>query len=99
MDNYSQRILHRLAQNDETLKSLWISPVPNASRGAYFDLYNNATQFYKLGLAITTNTNLKDLKVHIDIFNSVNIIAHHQEFYNGLKHNSSIRRLEIHVAE
>ena len=96
MDNYSQRILHRLAQNDETLKSLWISPVPNASRGAYFDLYNNATQFYKLGLAITTNTNLKDLKVHIDIFNSVNIIAHHQEFYNGLKHNSSIRRLEIH---
>lgn len=104
MNDYSQQTLDRIAQNDKTLTSLVISPygslLVDASRKAigYFDSTNTTTHFYKLSLAIAANTNLTDLKVHDNIIQrrSGESIGPNRNFYVGLAHNSSIRRLEIH---
>jgi len=86
MNDNSQETLHRVEQNDETLKKLSIGSTEEG-----FD-------FSRLGLAIATNTQITKLDVYLDsyhqYFDSLPNITD-TGFYDGLRQNTSISNLFI----
>ena len=86
MDNYSQRTLRRIEQNDAGLRELWMG-----NDGLF--ITSDASDYSRLGAAIGNNTHLTKLVVNpaqtptLDIANN--------EFFNGLKRNSSISDLQL----
>lgn len=100
MDDYSQQTLCRIARNDKHLTTLMIvTPNGRSYDHGYFDSANHTSHFYKLGLAITTNTYLTDLIVCTEqrpTLNDNQTRGPERKFYASLERNSSIQRLEIH---
>lgn len=79
MEEY-QETLHKVEQDDDTLKMLLINSVEG------FDLN-------RLGRAIATNTHLKSLNVNL---HDTTLDVTDTGFYDGLKQNSSISNLRIY---
>ena len=79
MDNCSQETLRRIEQNDTEFTGLQTS--------------SDASDYSRLGVAIGNNTHLKTLVVALDEEGSLDVASN--EFFDGLKRNSSINDLEL----
>ena len=99
--NRNHPLLHRLEQNDATLNILQI--------GGTFSLYgndNSADMFYstdsisidfsRLGAAIGQNTHLTHLQF---VLANSGLDVTEREFFDGLKRNSSIHKLDINFGD
>ena len=98
MDSHSQETLRMVQENDDTLtRLLMMSPYSsslyddggiggfNSSRGS---------DFLRLGAAIGENTHVTSLTVTVDHITALEVTD--DEFYDGLKQNSSIQFLNLH---
>ena len=86
MDSHSQETLRRVEENDAELTELRIC---EASRDGVF-ISTDGADFSRLGAAIGKNTHLQRLAVH-----AVALGVTNNEFYEGLKQNSSIHNLAL----
>ena len=91
MNSNSQDTLRRIEQNDDRLKRLWIG---NTEYHWGF-VSSNASDYTRLGTAIGKNTHLSSLTVALDVEEDP-LDAANNEFFDGLKRNSSISDLELH---
>ena len=84
MDPSSLQTLRRVEENDATFTELYIGGMEITSFNS-----SNSRDFSHLGASIAQNTNVKTLS-----FNFVhNLDAMNDEFFDGLKYNSSIDEL------
>ena len=90
MDNHSQNMLRRVEANDVECTGLWIGH-PDFHDGF---ISSDASDYSRLGAAIGNNTYLEELVVALDDEDSLD--AANNEFFDGLKRNSSISDLELH---
>ena len=86
MNSNSQETLRRIEQNYAGLSLLWINP-----RGFQS---NDASDYSRLGAAIGNNTHLTKLNVELDEVDPLDVA--NEEFFDGLKRNSSISDLQLH---
>lgn len=85
MDNeISQETLLRVENNDDALTNLVMNNVDNVE----------GLDFNRLGRAIATNTNITKLDIALDYITDTGT-----EFYEGLKQNTSIDKLNIYYYE
>ena len=89
MDSTSQKMLRRIEQNDDQLTTLRISSALLGDRFAS----SHASDYSRLGAAIGNNTHLKSLIVALDYECALDVA--NNEFFNGLKRNSSINDVEL----
>ena len=90
MDSQSQKTLRRVEENDAKLTDLWICDAHDQD-----GLFNSTDgdDFSRLGAAIEENTHLTDLWVVLS--HAIALDVTNNEFYDGLKQNSSIHYLSL----
>ena len=86
MDDNSQDTLRQIEQNDDQLTALRI--------GNWGFISSDASDYSRLGAAIGNNTHLESFVVALDDEDSLD--ATNNEFFNGLKRNSSINNLTLY---
>ena len=88
MDGHSQETLRMVEENDDELTRLWIcGGIPGS--GVFTS--TDGDDFSRLGAAIGENTHLQYLEVEL-----YELVTNNNEFYDGLKKNSSIHKLKLH---
>ena len=93
----SEKILRRIQQNDATLRTLYLGDLrDDHDRGDKSLCFNSSKDedFSSLGECLEENTALRCLKVTSN--NRLCFIQGDDNFYDGLKLNSSISALELH---
>ena len=107
MDAHSQETLRRIEQNDATLTTLRIGYTydPEARVNQDGTFYSrDSDDFSRLGASIKENTHLTDLIVLLNGYGAVGFTSSpgvfaldltNEEFYEGVKQNSSFQRLEL----
>ena len=90
-DSSIQETLQRVSQNDHTLTMLYIDVRCNDQLNC-IGKFNSGSQedFSRLGSSIAMNTHIKTL--YIDVLYSTRVST---EFYDGLRHNSSIQKVML----
>jgi len=91
MDSRGQETLHRVLQNDDTLKSLQIGGRGGFSPRRFHS--SDGDDYSTLGTCIKENTHLTKLVVVLVDVGALDVTNH--EFYEGIKQNSSIHILGI----
>ena len=86
MDSRSQETLRRIQENDDTLTTQRIASAYNGGFNS-----SDGDDFSILGAAIGQNTNLTTLQIDLAVLDVT-----YNEFYDGLKLNSSISELLLH---
>ena len=87
MNDRNSQLLHRIENNDTLLTTLQI--------GSYtMDPSDNAEDFVRLGAAVATNTRLSSLMVDV----TGNWYTVPREFFDGLRRNTSINKLEMYCS-
>ena len=88
MDNITEETIRKIKENCETLKELRIG-----NHGTMDGRFTSCSQrdFSRLGKYIGENTHLQQLEIQ-----SIALNVLEREFYDGLKHNSSINRLILY---
>jgi len=99
MKRLSQETLLMIEQNSNELKCLNIGHCMTHSPGVTFDdgefNSSNSDDYDRLGTAIGNNTHLTKLKLD-NLYDNVALNTTNENFYNGIRNNSSITRLYLH---
>ena len=90
MDSLSQNTLRRVEQNGAALSKLRIGGA-NYDADAFTSSYGD--DYARLGTAIGNNTHITNLVIDLRDVNSLTI--EERGFYDGLKHNSSIKQMRL----
>ena len=90
MNGNSQKTLRRIEQNDAGLIKLWIGYSGNVG---WFKS-SDASDYSRLGAAIGNNNHLTKLRVCLGAIQALDVA--NEEFFNGIKSNSSINDMELH---
>ena len=94
MNSHNQDTLRRVEENDDTLNMLMLDGGETSTSVDGAGVFNSRVGNYsELGAAIGGNTHLKMLMVGMSDDITLDII--HDEFYDGLKRNSSIHTLYL----
>ena len=88
MDSHSQETLRRIEQNNDTLIQLSLG---GNAYGRFTS--SDASDYSRLGAAIRNNTHLTKLRVYLGANQALDIS--NNEFFDGLKRNTSINDLEL----
>ena len=96
MNNNSEETLRRVEQNDGDLTELYIGELLLGFSDVDGEFQSSdASDYSRLGTAIGNNTHLTKLRVYLGANQALDIA--NNEFFNGLKRNSSINDLALHV--
>ena len=99
MKRLSQETLLMIEQNSNELKCLNIGHSMTHSPGVTFDdgefNSSNSDDYDRLGTAIGNNTQLTKLMLD-NLYDNVTLNATNENFYNGIRNNSSITKLYLH---
>ena len=89
MDEQSQETLRMIEQNDASLTRLFLSPTNHLRQNFRCFNSSDARDFSRLGAAIGANTHITTFGVNLPV------TAANGGFYDGLKRNTSINRLDL----
>ena len=93
MDNTSQRTLRRIELNDNKLTQIYLAGISSPGYAEFSSCLSG--DYSRLGRAIAKNAQLVELKIDINNSSYEELETTNRQFYDGLKRNTSIKKLDI----